>query len=503
MTSYWIIGVGLSALALLGLGVLRAAPPRTKLYLCLVAMAIWCVPWHVLPAVWASTDSVVQYVRFDALQTLVSPIVAVDSSVRNLPLSWEIAVGIAAIFGLCLFAVRIVRQLKRQRDWLRSSEEIALDPEIWRELDIDTPDTRVRVVDGLDNALVSGYLRPTIWLGDAQHRSPRLASILRHELTHIRQRDNFVLFYVALLSDLFWWNPIVHLLARQSRRYVELSCDRECQRESGRYRDDLSSELLSQHYRHLNTSLVNPISRQRGFNTTRIRELAKEAVMKLHYKVTLVILSLVSAILVSNIAVGDAPKDEPKIVNHLIAISHTATGTRSIESEFIGEDVAEDILRAAKAADVSLDTYMENDHRRVIRIDGSDSDELIQVLAAFENTGVERVLSGRNRGDVGSHIFLDLSFQEDGASQYKVTLAPDPGHWMGVTIGDYLFRVRSDIRYTEDNPTVYFTSEIMEIGDGEYTLIAEPSLTTTFGQEATIRLGEPGITLKLLPRQPI
>ena len=276
MTDYWISNVGLTVIALIGLAALNSAPPRTKLYLCLVAMATWCVPWHFLTSIWASADGVVRYVQFNGLQEWVSPGASVESALPNFRISWETMFAVAAIFGICLFAIRVARQMLRQCAWLDASREVALEADTWRELGVDSRIAKVRVVDGLDNALVSGYFRPTIWLGDAQFRSPWLTSIVRHEVTHIRYRDNFVLLYVAFLADFFWWNPIVRFFARQSYRYVELGCDRRCQRLSRRYRDDLSNELLSQHYRHLSTSLVNPIARRRGFNTFRIRELARE-----------------------------------------------------------------------------------------------------------------------------------------------------------------------------------------------------------------------------------
>jgi biopolymer transport protein ExbD len=57
------------------------------------------------------------------------------------------------------------------------------------------------------------------WSGDA-----RLA-VLRHELAHIRRRDNFIQPIEVLVQAVFFFHPLVHLLIGRLRVWREMACD--------------------------------------------------------------------------------------------------------------------------------------------------------------------------------------------------------------------------------------------------------------------------------------
>ncbi len=499
MTSYWLTNVALSLLVLIGLPLMRTAPPRLKLWLSLGAVAAWYVPWPALSTLWASSDIVVRYIRLEILQSLPVPSMAVTPNFSATWLSWQwLAVGVTAL-GLLLFVARVIAHQRQLRAWRKDAVPA---PEVWRRAGYADATVPLFVLDGLDNAFVSGYFRPHIWIGRSQVTSPALASILKHELVHARHHDNLILLFITLTADLFWWNPLVRLLGRQVRRDVELSCDLACKRSSARYRDDLAVELLNRQYRMLNSSLINPMAWGQRFNVYRIRLLAKDTTMKFRHLCILVLMLSTSVFFVSNIAMSQVTTDEQKIVNHLTITTIEGDSKREAITEFIGEPEAQKLIRLAEKADVTLDTHMEGEYRRVIVIESTNMEETRKVVAAFENTAMERSMTGIVSGDSGASMLIDLVFEATDQPPYAVTLAPGDGQWTGVTVGDYLLRMRPDRAKSGEQAIIIVAAHISRIGEQSYELISSPRITTEMGKEAVIQVGntEDMFTLTLLPR---
>jgi len=85
--------------------------------------------------------------------------------------------------------------------------------------------------------LVPGRLSPLLW---ACFGSPRLvlpgallehiddeqrATLILHELAHLRRRDHWVRALEFLAMGLYWWNPVVWFARRELREAEELCCD--------------------------------------------------------------------------------------------------------------------------------------------------------------------------------------------------------------------------------------------------------------------------------------
>ena len=110
------------------------------------------------------------------------------------------------------------------------------------------------------------------------------------------------------------------------------------------------------------------------------------------------LLAIASVLLVSNIAVSQVMEDEQQIVTHLKVTTITPTrdggkSTRSLETEIVAEAEIEKLLQLAKTADVTVETRMENEFRRVVVIESRDLAETRKVLAAFENTGLHNIFN--------------------------------------------------------------------------------------------------------------
>jgi len=73
-----------------------------------------------------------------------------------------------------------------------------------------------------------GILRPKIVLPQGMTRAlpaDALRAVLLHESTHHRRRDVHVLLVQRLVEAVFWWNPVVRLLATASDAAREVACD--------------------------------------------------------------------------------------------------------------------------------------------------------------------------------------------------------------------------------------------------------------------------------------
>jgi len=511
MTSYWLTNIGLGALVLLVLPMLRTAPPRLKMWMCIAATVAWCMPWPALALLWQSNDVFVQYVSWEVLRTLPSATDAVVPAASLGDVPWLWILGGLSVGGLCLFAKRLIANARQDRNWQRNARKVT---DSWRRAGFPESDVPVYVVPNLENAFVSGYLCPRICLGEKQLNSPSLHSILLHELTHIRQHDNLILLLLTLLEDAFWWNPMLRILTSKARRYVELSCDQACRKLSPNYREHLADELLSREYRVLESKLINPISRSPGFNAFRIIQLATEASMKIRHVLLLALLIVSSVVLASNISAGDEAENERQIVTDLtvktvMTRSDGAINTKSIKTEVIAEDEIKKMLEIAESADVKIETHMENDYLRVVLIESVDMAETLKVLAAFENTGLHILFSNNIYQGTGEHIFLGLEFRTPGQTPYNVQLAPNVGEWTGVTVGSHLLRIKPDLVDEQDQQMVMLSTEISVKGEqeNEWDLVGAPQVLAAFDNDSTIQIGyqigdgDPSISLTLTPRK--
>jgi len=89
------------------------------------------------------------------------------------------------------------------------------------------PGVSLRVSSSVPGPLLIGWIRARIilpavaarWSGD------ELQAVLRHELAHVRRRDNLVGLIASLLVAFHWFNPLAWLVASRLRVEAELACD--------------------------------------------------------------------------------------------------------------------------------------------------------------------------------------------------------------------------------------------------------------------------------------
>ncbi|MCM1496532.1 MAG: M56 family metallopeptidase [Bacteroides sp.] len=108
-----------------------------------------------------------------------------------------------------------------------SQDVTAMVKRLGREWNINKP---IRVCQGYSVMVpfIYGIRRPCIFLPVCTYSQRELEMILTHELIHYRQRDVFWKPAFVAVCCIFWFNPLVWLVAGQFQKWAEASCDRTC-----------------------------------------------------------------------------------------------------------------------------------------------------------------------------------------------------------------------------------------------------------------------------------
>ena len=84
----------------------------------------------------------------------------------------------------------------------------------------------VYISDSVMSPCAFGIFRPAIYLPAwAVADKERLRYILLHELTHIKYRDNLFSMLISASCAVFWFDPLVWIMANSARSDRELACD--------------------------------------------------------------------------------------------------------------------------------------------------------------------------------------------------------------------------------------------------------------------------------------
>jgi|GEM_PF-4236121 len=86
----------------------------------------------------------------------------------------------------------------------------------------------IRCSSSISGPMVTGFFHQVILLpGDMVTRlSPdTIGQILYHEYAHIQRNDIRIMLVQKILSALYWWNPVLHLMMRCLNQSREMACD--------------------------------------------------------------------------------------------------------------------------------------------------------------------------------------------------------------------------------------------------------------------------------------
>ena len=79
----------------------------------------------------------------------------------------------------------------------------------------------------ISSPMIIGLIKPILLLNNTEYEKHHLEMILRHEMIHIKRKDIWYKSLLLLARAIHWFNPLVHLMAKEACRDLELSCDEE------------------------------------------------------------------------------------------------------------------------------------------------------------------------------------------------------------------------------------------------------------------------------------
>lgn len=202
--------------ALLFLGVW----PLLGVSLCFVCRSFLPVEWLTFTQVFQRRGTIVAADRF-----LRTPLPGLPVNLfQILLLAWGV--------GFLLFFGRFAFHYGRFRIRLFSFEPIGAEDEmplyeitetLARQMGIKS--FSLYMSSGVKTPLVTGFLRPIILFPLYPYSRQDYHNAMRHELTHWKNRDIWLLLLAELLRDVFWWNPLAYLLKSYLGQTLEIRCD--------------------------------------------------------------------------------------------------------------------------------------------------------------------------------------------------------------------------------------------------------------------------------------
>ncbi len=140
---------------------------------------------------------------------------------KILPVLW---LSVAALLGIRISA-RHLHSLKCYRMSLPAGGNAA---EKWLQEHRSLRKISVRSSDLISGPLTYGILRPVILLPSEIHLDEEeFLCIMEHEWVHIRRNDVFVKYLMCLAVCVYWFHPLVWMMARLLEQDMEIACDEE------------------------------------------------------------------------------------------------------------------------------------------------------------------------------------------------------------------------------------------------------------------------------------
>ncbi len=188
---------------------------HSKLFLSSFAMLCWVIPFVHIRNLFPKNLTI--DIDWIAPQTFDAIIVEASKSTSSIStLSFSDVFFIACLIGIAIS----IFQLHHHSNWIKklraSSDNIPV---------ITHKGIPVFTSNLINSAVLIGFRKPSIWINPRLFYSPHRSVILAHESVHKSYMDNYSLLVIALLRNLYWWNPVVRVLAKDLIEHIEARCD--------------------------------------------------------------------------------------------------------------------------------------------------------------------------------------------------------------------------------------------------------------------------------------
>ena len=239
-----------SSASLAALRIMSERSLRFRVCLGVIGLLAWFLPWNLvsLPVFSSSLLQLQQWVDTTAFGSGSFAAISSEAASEVDPVPWpDRSWPLLYVPGMLLFLFDLGRRYNRlQRLERQSRNGEWLRPRL--------PDSlrsvphRIRIVPG-SNAMATGMLRRSVWVGEDLCTHPEIGTALVHECCHLRRRDSLWILTVHLARRLYLWNPVVLLLTRQMQCLIEQACDFDSAAVLGRanYQRSLARLMVDKH----------------------------------------------------------------------------------------------------------------------------------------------------------------------------------------------------------------------------------------------------------------
>ena len=77
----------------------------------------------------------------------------------------------------------------------------------------------------VSSPMITGYMKPIIYLPELEFTDSELYYILFHEWSHYIHKDTWLKLFINITCSIYWWNPLIYLLRYNLNQILEIKSD--------------------------------------------------------------------------------------------------------------------------------------------------------------------------------------------------------------------------------------------------------------------------------------
>lgn len=94
-------------------------------------------------------------------------------------------------------------------------------------------DIEIKRCKAVSTPMVFGIIKPVLLMPDIDFTADELNIVLRHELVHLKRNDVLYKLLIMVVCTLYWFNPMMYVMAKAANKDLELACDAEVVKREG------------------------------------------------------------------------------------------------------------------------------------------------------------------------------------------------------------------------------------------------------------------------------
>ncbi|MCL2580273.1 MAG: hypothetical protein FWE32_09650 [Oscillospiraceae bacterium] len=148
-------------------------------------------------------------------------------------ISWWQTAAAVWLVGLLIFLAfhaikhyRFIKTVKRWSEHITDEGQLATLQSLKSEMGI-SKQICLYHCSSVGSPIMTGFIKPQIFLPKANFSGDELRFVLKHELVHFKRKDLYYKCLVLVATAIHWFNPVLYLMARAVNVHCELSCDAE------------------------------------------------------------------------------------------------------------------------------------------------------------------------------------------------------------------------------------------------------------------------------------